>query len=442
MDQYKIINAWICQVGKNSIVPQFGDLTVSEGRITDIRVRKYPEMAIADRHTIDAGGRVVLPPFVNFHDHIYSRLAKGMPVKGPMENFTAILDQLWWTLDRALDAEMINACAQLAAVESLQNGVTYIFDHHASPHATEGSLDIIASILNDHGLRAVLCFETSDRNGHLSAQKALAENNRFLSRNQNDDVKGTVGLHALFTLEDATLAAAQKIVSDLSAAIHIHLAEDRYDAEFSQKQHGISPAARLKKFDLLSERAILAHGIHLSAEDYDLIKNYGAALVYNPDSNLNNAVGLPQYKNVPDSIPILAGTDGMHANIRKSQKQLFLLYRMQGNTFEESFTWFEKIWFDQFNFIRKWFGDYPALQISDRADLVVLDYFPPAPVSAENFWGHYIYGMLESPVHSVFQKGKRLLEQGRVINSDYDQLRAGVYKQGKRLYHIMEQAVQ
>ena len=143
MTAINVINAWICQVEENNIIPRFGDLTVTDGRITDMRLRSYPQFITPDVNSINAAGRVLLPPFVNFHDHIYSRLAKGLPTSGAMNKFTDILENLWWPLDRALDADMITACAKLATAESLRYGVTYIFDHHVSPNATTGSLDLI-----------------------------------------------------------------------------------------------------------------------------------------------------------------------------------------------------------------------------------------------------------------------------------------------------------
>ncbi len=146
------------------------------------------------------------------------------------------------------------------------------------------------------------------------------------------------------------------------------------------------------QFGLLNDKSILAHGIHLTDEDYQSIENSGSAIVYNVDSNLNNAVGLPEFSRTPLNIPILTGTDGMNSNPARTFKQLFLFARHQGMTFEQSFNWIKKIYFDQQNFIKKYFSDFPTLNIKDRADLIIWDYIPPTPIMKENFWGHFIYG--------------------------------------------------
>ncbi len=430
-------NAWICQVKNDMVQPVFGDLTVNEGRIEKITVKPAGQLGVSheeEKNVIDLQGRLLTVPNVNFHEHIYSRLAKGLPISGPMGNFVEILENLWWKLDLYLDENMIAASSRMAIMESLQNGVTYLFDHHASPGAVKGSLEIIAEEIKKYGMRATLCFEISDRNGPGIAEASIQENIQFIKEHTDNDIKGMMGLHALFTLSDETLRAISKQFPDLNAGIHVHVAEDKADVELNREKYGLSIAQRLQKFGLLNDRSLLIHGVHLTEQDYAIIRDGKAALAYNPDSNLNNAVGVPDYNSVPQEIPVLAGTDGMHANVARSLKQLFLLHRHQGNSFEETFGWFGKIYFDQIRFVRKYFPDYPSLEIGDRADFIVWDYRPPTPLHSDNFWGHYIYGTLESPVYTVVQNGTLLLHENQIkdvsIKNSYEEIRV----QGERLY--------
>ncbi|MEJ2634786.1 MAG: amidohydrolase family protein [Calditrichia bacterium] len=441
--EMRIANAWICRITENSIAPVFGDLLIQNRRIVEIREKPFPDSipskSAEDEMTLDAGGRVLTLPLVNFHEHIYSRLAKGLPASGPQDNFIHILENLWWKLDMALDAEMIEASARMAALESIRSGVTYIFDHHASPAHTRGSLDVIAEVLRQYGLRGNLCFETSDRNGAEASSDALAENESFIRRHAKDkDFRGMLGLHALFTLEDATLRKAADTLKENKAGIHIHAAEDKSDVQVNSEKYGLSLARRLQNFDLLNSRSIVVHGVHLDAEDYRIIAESGAALAYNPDSNLNNAVGLPRYADVPADIPVLAGTDGMHANIARSLKQLFLLYRHQQNDFGAAFGWFQKIYFDQLRFANQYFPDFPGLRPGDRADFILWDYIPPTLFLAENFWGHYIYGILERPVHSVIQNGSFLMRDFVIPGTDPAKTGIEIFQQGRRLFNAIQ----
>ena len=147
-----IQNGWLCVQTSSEIVPVFADIEIREGSIHSIRKKDFDQFLAetnqkdkltARKDVFDAAGRVVTLPLVNFHEHFYSRLAKGLPVKGKMENFREILQQLWWKLDLALDEEMIRTSVQRGALEAIRQGVCCIFDHHASPNSSTGSLRLI-----------------------------------------------------------------------------------------------------------------------------------------------------------------------------------------------------------------------------------------------------------------------------------------------------------
>src|SRR5262245_55629321 len=168
------------------------------------------------------------PGFVSAHRHLYSALARGMPAppRAPA-SFREILELIWWRLDRALDLDMIRWSAMLGALEALERGTTAIVDHHSSPNAIEGSLDIIAAACAEVGIRVRCCYEVSDRDGPDAAKAGLAENERHL----RTGAPGFVGAHAAFTLSDQTLEAVVGLANDLGAGVHVHVAEDECDRD-------------------------------------------------------------------------------------------------------------------------------------------------------------------------------------------------------------------
>src|SRR5262245_49469983 len=115
------------------------------------------------------------------HHHLYSALARGMPAppRRP-DSFAAILEQIWWRLDQALDLDMLRWSAMLGATEALMCGTTAIVDHHESPNAIEGSLDVIAAACHEVGVRAVCAYGVTDRHGPEGARRGLTENERFI----------------------------------------------------------------------------------------------------------------------------------------------------------------------------------------------------------------------------------------------------------------------
>src|SRR5439155_17727339 len=155
----------------------------------------------------DVSGCLVVPGNACVHTHLYSALARGMPYRlEPPANFIQILQRVWWRLDRAHDEESIRASALAGGMGALLSGTTALIDHHASPNAIDGSLDVIAEALEELGIRSVLCYEVTDRDGLARAEAGIRENERFLAADRRL-ARGQVGAHASFTLSPDTLAS-------------------------------------------------------------------------------------------------------------------------------------------------------------------------------------------------------------------------------------------
>ena len=256
------------------------------------------------------------PGLVCGHHHLYSALARGMPAPPQRPtNFPEILQQVWWRLDRALDLDMIRAGARLGALEALECGTTRIVDHHSSPNAIEGSLDVIAAACAEVGVAVSCCYEVTDRNGADGAKAGLAENERFLRAGGD----GFVGAHACFTLSDDTLDAVAGLAADLGAGVHIHVAEDRCDTD---------AGARLET--RAAPNWLLAHGVHLD-------RPLPGTIAHNPRSNLNNAVGYSR----PDRFgnPVQLGTDGIGADLLDEFRVAYVRLRADDVTESPETVW-------------------------------------------------------------------------------------------------------
>ena len=422
----RIKNACICQFIDGAYKPFFGDIIIEDELISEIKETSLSDFLrepviqnklITEEDDLveyDARGCMVLPPLTNFHEHIYSRLSKGLPVTGELDNFTHVLENLWWKLDRALGEKAIEVSAELTAIEAIKNGVLTLFDHHSSPEAIEESETIIKKVLKARELNAVLSYEVSDRNGKENMKESVEENLSFIKYRTTPDFKGQFGLHALFTLSDDTLQYIQQETKNLGCGYHIHAAEDIYDATFSEEKYGLTICERLEKFGFLNDLSFLAHGNHLTDKDFSLISKYNSSLVHNPDSNFNNAVGTLNIAKVPKDIPLLLGTDGMHCNILKTIKMAFLTCRHLNKSSEIGFDLIARILKNSFDIHSRFFGSTPTLQKGDSADLIILDYFPYTPINQNNFLGHFLYGACETQVKTVLKKGHYLMKDFEV----------------------------
>ena len=248
---------------------------------------------------------------VNAHTHIYSGLVPlGMPPAEPSPaDFLAILKQVWWRLDRALDHESVAASARYYVANALLHGTTGLIDHHEAPNAIEGSLDVIGDVCQELGMPALLCYGATERNGGLDeARRGLAECKRFIESNQRPLVRGVVGLHASFTVSDETLRAAGVMARDLDTVVHVHMAEDLADVTHAVAAGHGHPLDRLLACDALPAGSILAHGVHMSPEQMAVCNDRGLWLVHNPRSNEGNNVGWAGALVHADRVAL--GTDG------------------------------------------------------------------------------------------------------------------------------------
>lgn len=383
---------------------------------------KYP-MAEA----VDCSGKIVLPGFICAHHHFYSTMARGMSIPGePAENFVEILERLWWKVDRALDEEDIVLSAQIPLIECIRNGTTTIIDHHASPSMRDGSLDLIESAVRQAGLRASLCYEVSDRN---VPGGGVAENERFIKKIGQGDgqIAAMMGLHASFTISDATMEQCVGIARDAGVGCHIHVAEDAADREDSLDRYKMPTVNRLHKLGVSGEKSIFVHCVHIDEAEMDILADTNTMVVHNPESNMNNAVGVtPLLQLLAKGVLVGLGTDGMNSDMLAQMRCAYLLHRLANRDPRVAFMEAPQLLLQNNAAIAKRQFGLQLGQIAEGlpADLAILDYQPPTPLSEANFLGHLIFGLVDATVDTTVCKGKILMQGKRILSMDEERLAA------------------
>jgi putative selenium metabolism protein SsnA len=412
------------------------DVLIDAGRIVAVG---GPGEQPTDEH-IDASGCLVIPGNVNAHMHVYSALARGMPYRlAPPGDFVEILQRVWWRLDRALDEGSVRASALVGGLEALLAGTTTLIDHHASPNAIDGSLDVVAEALASLGLRSVCCYEVTDRDGPECSRAGLAENERFIRRTAAGGLplaRGMVGAHASFTLSDETLAACAGLASDTAVGLHVHAAEDAADEADSERQHGVRVARRLAEVGALDARTLLAHGVHLDEEEAKLVRDVGATLAHNPRSNMNNAVGRTPLAWLGERVAL--GTDGIGSDMFVESQAAFFRWRDDGASPAPG--WPLARLATGASAAARAFGE-PALGRivpGAPADLVILDYDAPTPLTADSFAGHWLYGLGARWVRDVIVAGSVVVRHRRLPRTDQDALVAEARVQAARLWERLD----
>ena len=402
-----------------------GDLRIAGDRVVERGARLEPH----DSEVIDLSGRLVLPGMVCAHTHLYSARARGMPAPPrPPSNFKEILELVWWRLDRALDDETIYWSAVAGALDAARAGTTCVVDHHASPSHITGSLQIVREAIEKVGLRAVLCYEVTDRGGTQEREKGLDENLVFLrwarpaqpsqpSQTTPALFRGMVGAHASFTLSDESLEYCAELMQVLDAGLHIHVAEDRWDVVDARTRYGLGVVERLAKHRALNRRTILAHGVHLSDEDIEIARSSGVWFAHNPRSNMNNQVGYAPVGKFGDRVVL--GTDGIGADMFEETRVAFFKGRDANAGFGADY-WLRVLANNHRLASEAFGGDLGALRAGSIADLTVLDYRSPTELTAENLAWHLAFGISSGSVESVMVNGKFVIRDRKFAVDDQD----------------------
>jgi putative selenium metabolism protein SsnA len=401
---------------------------IEEGAISELGPSAAIQAAHPGVETIDAGGKFLLPGNICAHTHFYGAFARGMAIPGaPPRDFPEILRKLWWPLDQALTPQDVAASAQVCLVDAIKHGTTTLIDHHASPNAIDGSLDIIAGAVAASGLRAVLCYEVTDRNGVEQAGAGIAENLRFLKRCEDEHLAGgrvraTFGLHASLTLSDDTL---QKCRESLPAGkgFHVHVAEHEADEYDSLRRSGTRAVDRLHQFGILGPETIVAHAIHVDAREIDLLRETGTWVSHQPRSNMNNGVGVAEIESMQRAgVRIALGNDGFSNAMWEEWKTAYLLHkvwhrdprRMPGDLVAEIAVRRNAELASQF-FDGQQLG---VISPGARADLILVDYHPTTPLDAGNLPWHILFGFHESMVTSTIVDGQLLMHDRQLLTMD------------------------
>jgi len=404
-------------------------ILIENDRIKEIGPTNELSSRYPQTQTIDAHGQYVMPGSICAHTHFYGAYARGMAIPGAApKDFPEILQRLWWPLDRSLDVESIRYSVLPCLVDAIRHGTTTLIDHHASPNAIDGSLDIIAEVVEQAGLRAVLCYEVTDRDGESKMKAGINENIRFIKKTKSPLLAGTFGLHAGLTLSDSSLDLCRQAVSD-DTGFHVHAAEHEADEYDSLNKSGMRVVDRLQKYDILGPKTITAHGVHFDAREIEILAETGTWLSHQPRSNMNNGVGVAQIESMLRSgIKVCLGNDGFSNAMWEEWKAAYLLHkvhnrdprRMGGSDVTQMAI------YNNAALANVFFPHAPIGQLvpGAYADLIFVDYHPNTPLTAGNLPWHIIFGFQQSMVTTTIVAGKVLMKDRELLTLDEKEISA------------------
>lgn len=417
------------------------DVVIKDKLIIDVG-KDVGKNYTADKE-INLENKFISSGLVCSHNHFYSALARGILAEiKPSNNFLDILNNLWWKLDRAIDEESLYYSGMIGALEAIKSGATSVIDHNASPSFITGSLTTLKKAFETAGLRGILAYEITDRNGMEGMTEGVKESidfSKLIDEEKNSSsskylIETAIGAHAPFTLSNNSLEEIKEALKISNRGIHIHVSEDETDSYYSHKQFKKDVLQRLDDSTLLNEKSIIVHGVYLTENDISILNEKDSFLVHNPRSNMNNGVGYMKNLNKIKNIAI--GTDGISSNMFEEIKFAFFKNNDAHGTLTAND--FMKFLQNGNTLLERYFNkNFGRVEKDFVADIVVYDYSPPTHFVDENIAGHFIYGFSSRDVETVIINGNIVYENRNFpfdINSIYSEAR----KVSKKLWERMD----
>jgi putative selenium metabolism protein SsnA len=398
-------------------------LYIRDGVIAELGPQRDLEARYPLVPRLSARGQWVMPGNICAHTHFYGAYARGLAIPGaPPQDFPAILERLWWPLDKALDRDAVRMSALVCLVDAIKHGTTTLIDHHASPNVIGGSLDVIADAVEAAGLRAVLCYEVTDRDGMEKMHAGIAENVRFLTAPQRPTVRGTFGLHASLTLTDESLRACAD-ARPADAGFHIHVAEHEADEFNSLGRSGKRVVQRLDEYGIWGGKTIAAHCVHIDEVERAQLRESGTWITHQPRSNMNNAVGvMPFDVMMAEEMRLCLGNDGFSNAMWQEWKAAYLLHKLAHRDLRQAngAAIVQMAVHNNARLTEQFFPElrFGELRVGAAADLILVDYQPYTPLTAGNLPWHILFGFEPSMVTSTLVAGKLLMRDRQLLTLD------------------------
>lgn len=392
------------RMGKADVVLRGAQIVQVGGRVDD------------DLPRVDVSDCIVTPAFTVGHTHLYMALTRGMPPPASTpRTLTDHLQWIWWPLDKALDEDLVHASALVGAAMAAKAGAACVVDLHSSPRAIDGSLDRIEAALDEVGLRGVLAYETSDREGRARRDAALRENRRFLKKVRAGATqhRALVGAHAMMSLNDDTLDALRGLADEFAVGLHLHVAEDATDALDATRNKRTRLEQRLERLGIARPGSVIAQAIELAPEIATELGRAGAFVATNPRSNMRHGVGL--FGGSGDHVVL--GTDGLDGDVVAEARAYALrhdeakdgLGREAGARIAAGQAMASRLFADPAP---------PRIAPGARADLAVLDYNPFTPMNQSNVIEHVVRGWSSTGVRHTIVGGRFVVRDRALVNVD------------------------
>ncbi|MEG0355280.1 MAG: amidohydrolase family protein [Lachnospiraceae bacterium] len=426
-------------------------LMTPEGLKVDYGVRVEGEriIQIAPNHQlkIEEGdevtvlnNQIILPGFVNGHNHMYGFLSHGITAETMVTEFSSFLDDFWWPyVENRLNHELVEATTRWACVEMIESGVTSFVDILEGPNTIPGALEIEKNIVKDAGLRGRLSFEACERISHENGQLGLKENIKFVKEynHGNQLVKGINSIHTLFTCSPPFVSQAKKLADDNDCMVHMHLSESVFEPNWCMEHYGKTPVEVYEELGYLDSNVLASQVVQVKDMELDILAKHGVKVVSMPLSNCEVGGGFaPVTKMLERGMTVGLGTDGYVNNFFEVMRGAFLMHK--ANQQDPQVMSAECVYKMATCMGAKAIGieETGSLKEGNFADMITVSTELPTPINTKNVYDQLVLFCNPEQVINVMGNGNWLKKEGQVVTLNKEKSRKELYEITKKFWKV------
>ena len=397
----------------NTIVT--GDVLVRGGRIVSIGDASGP----ADM-TIDARGCAVLPGFVQAHMHLCQTLFRGAADDLELIDW---LKRRVWPLEAAHDAPSLRASARLGVAELIRGGTTCALTMETVGHTEE-----VLRVVEETGLRATVgkCMmdggddvpaglreETED-----SIRESLALLEEWHGR-ADGRIRYCFAPRFAVSCTRELLTRVARLARERGVMIHTHASENRSECEMVMRETGLRNVEYLDSVGVSGPHVLLAHCVHVSEREINLLAGAGTHVAHCPSSNMKLGSGVaPVALMLERGVSVSLGADGAPCNNRldvfTEMRTAALLQKVSRGA--EALPAARVLRMATADGARALGldGEIGSLEVGKRADITVLDLERIHTTPRPDVVSTIVYAAEAADVRTVLIEGRLVLQDGEL----------------------------
>lgn len=257
-------------------------------------------------NVLNCKNKIIIPAFYNTHTHCAMNILRGI---GDDKDLFSWLNNDIWPIEEKLNDEDIYYSSKFAILEMIKSGTVFFSDMYFNQKQT-------IKAINEMGIRSSISVVGFDMFNKAETEKKKQEFLDFINlKIENKKIIKTISCHSIYTVSDELLKFSADLAKKQDLFLHIHASETKKEFDDCLNQFSITPIQKLEKLGCLSNKTILAHCVHLTDNDIEIIKKHNVKIAHCPASNLKLNSGKMRFQTLLDKeCFITLGTDGASSN--------------------------------------------------------------------------------------------------------------------------------